>query len=358
MTSMLAGSDSRPRSDVRPTGTSFVGLVGVELRRLWWRRLTKAVIVAIFAVVGMATFSIYQETTPENIAQRVDEYHSMVEQMQRDQAQLDPAQKAQQLADCKKSEAQSQQDGAPADFGCDHMFDPPTLQQFGLTNLAKDEIIRSIAVEGFYVFAFLAFILGASFVAAEYATGSLGNWLTFVPRRVRVATSKLVAATLAGVGIATVAIGLAILSATMITTINRPDSDLALPDGPSTGTITQELLRVGVVVALGGLGGAVIGILLRSTAGVIGTVLAWTVVAEGLIASELSGGRWQPWFMRTNVESFVHDGSTYYATVCKPTECMSEQLTNSYTHGWVYLVIVSALGVAAALLAFRRRDVS
>ena len=358
MTSMVTAPDSRPRSDLRPSGTSFVGLVGVELRRLWWRRLSKAVIIAVLAVVGMATFSIYQETTPENIAQRVDEYHSMVEQLQRDQAQIDPAQRAEQIAQCKRDEATSSQDGAPVDFGCDHMFDVPSLQQFGLVNLAKDEIIRSIAVDGFYVFGFLAFILGASFVAAEYASGSLGNWLTFVPRRLRVAASKLVAATIGGLGIAAVAIGLAVLGATMITTINRPGSDLNLPDSPASGTLTQELIRVAAVVALGGLGGAVLGFLLRSTAGVIGTVLAWTVVAEGLISSGLSGGRLQPWFVRTNVEAFVNDGSTYHATVCGPTQCVSQQLTNSYTHGWVYLLVVGVLGVAAALLAFRRRDVT
>src|SRR6476660_2674806 len=100
MSGTIVTADSGSRAARRPHGTSFVGLVGVELRRLWWRRLTKVVLVAVVAVIGAATFSVYQDTAPENVAQRVDDYTRMIEQMRQDQAALTPEQRAEQIAAC------------------------------------------------------------------------------------------------------------------------------------------------------------------------------------------------------------------------------------------------------------------
>ena len=42
-----------------------------------------------------------------------------------------------------------------------------------------------------YLTGLVAFLVAASFVGAEFTTGSLANWLTFVPRRSTVFVSKL-----------------------------------------------------------------------------------------------------------------------------------------------------------------------
>ena len=358
MSGMLVTPESQPRAQLRPTGTTFVGLVGVELRRLWWRRLTKGVLLGVLAVLAMATFSIYQETSPENLAQRVDEYTQMVEQMRREQASMTPEQRAEQVAACKCEQAQLEQGGDSADFGCDRMFAIPSPSDYGLISTSNDAIVRNIVVQGVYVFGFLAFILGASFVAAEFATGSMGTWLTFQPRRLRVASAKLCAAALGGLAVGAVAVVLGLLSAAMITTVNRPEAELPLVETTATGSLWQELARAVAAIALGGLGGAVMGFLLRSTAGVIGGVLGWVVVIEGLVASVMAGGRLQPWLVRTNLDAFVNNGALYSATSCGPNGCSTASIPLSFTHGWVYLLVVTALGVLAALLLFRRRDVT
>lgn len=358
MSSTLVSPDSRPRTERRPRGTSFVGLVGVELRRLWWRRLTKAVLVAIVVVIGVAGFSIYKDTSPESLAERLDAYSQTVKQIEADQANVTPEQRAEQIAACKADQAKSQQDGGLSDFDCESIFAPPSPADFGLINTTRDAVVRSIVVEGFYVFGFLAFILGASFVAAEFASGSMGNWLTFQPRRLRVASAKLVAATIGGLAVAALVTGLSTALAAMITTVNRPGADLPLADAPSDGSLVQELLRISAAIALGGLGGAAIGLLLRSTAGVVGAVLGWAVVMEGLVAQGLANGRLQPWLVRANLDAFVQNGTTYFATTCGPDGCSSTRLPLSYTHGWVYLLVIAVVGVGAALVAFRRRDVS
>lgn len=360
MSGSLVSPDARPLTERRPKGTSFPGLVGVELRRLWWRRLTKGVLAGVLAVLALATFSIYQETSPENLAQRTDEYTRMVEQMRQEQARLTPEQRAEQVAACKRDQAAAAAEGGGGvtDFGCDRMFAIPSPSDYGLVSTSSDAIARSIVIQGFYVFGFLALILGASFVAAEFATGSMGTWLTFQPRRLRVASAKLCAAAIGGLAVGAVAVVLGLLSAAMISTVNRPGAELPLAETTPTGSLWQDLARGLAAIALGGLGGAVIGFLLRSTAGAIGAVLGWVVVVEGLVGSALAGGRLQPWLVRTNVEAFVNDGASYTATTCGTSGCQTAPVALSFTHGWVYLLVLTAAGVAAALLAFRRRDVT
>ena len=70
MSETLVSRESRPRSELRPSGTSFAGLVGVEVRRLWWRRLTKAVVVAVVLFTGATIYNAYNASSPERLAQQ------------------------------------------------------------------------------------------------------------------------------------------------------------------------------------------------------------------------------------------------------------------------------------------------
>ncbi len=357
-TDILTSSESRPKAHTRAGGTSFLGLVGVELRRLWWRRLTKVAIVGVIAFVGVATFGTYQETKPETIAQRFDDFQRNVAEMKTQQDAMPAQEKAAQLAECRQQEQSS--GDTTGGFNCDQMFAPPTLQDYGLVISGRDELVRGVAQASVYVLGFLAFLLGASFVGAEFSSGAMGNWLTFAPRRLRVAASKLSAATVAGALLAVLGVGLSLLTVTGVTTINRPDASLKLPDAiaSSTEPLYLSLVRIVVVVALGGLGGATIGVLLRSTAAVIGVVLGYAVVVEGFVANGIGDGRFRPWTMSLNIDAFVQNGARYYITSCDQNGCDGREHLNSFTHGWVYLLAVAVVGVVAALAVFRRRDVT
>lgn len=363
MSGTLLTPESGPRTRVRPTGTSFVGLVGVELRRLWWRRMAKVVLVAVVAFVGVSAYAAYQQTRPEALAERIDDYSSIVAETTRQNASIPADEKAAQIEACQRDQAASNADGSgggPTDFRCEQMFDPPSPAAFGIVAAERTAITSSIVESGVWIFGFLAFILGASFVAAEFTAGSMGNWLTFEPRRLRVGTSKLLAAGIGGLAVGALGVGLAALGATLVTTVNRPGADLPVAAAPIVpgDTAAQALLRVVAIVALGGLGGAVIGLLLRSTAGVIGLVVGWLVVVETFVANAFAEGRLQPWFLRTNIQGFVSDGTTYFATRCGADGCQTVSMPHSYTASWVYLLVVTVLGVAAALATFRSRDVT
>lgn len=359
MSGALLTPDARAKAEVRPRGTSFVGLVGVELRRLWWRRLTKAVLVAVVVLVGVATYSVHEQIKPEAIAQRLDDYRAMIAQQQRQLDAMSAQEKADQLAACKREEAAARGTDPSASFDCDRMFALPSPESFGLVNTARDQVTLGLAKTGVYFFGFLAFVLGASFIAAEFASGAMGNWLTFQPRRLRVGAAKLLAALGGGLAIGALGVGLSALGAALVTTINRPDSDVRLPEIPVSGdSVTESLLRIVAIVALGGFGGAVVGLLVRSTAGVIGLVIGWVIVAEGFVANVLGEGRLQPWLLRLNIEAFLEKGSPYVVTVCRADGCTGQSVVNSYTHGWLYLLTLALVGAAVALAVFRRRDVT
>lgn len=348
MSETLVSPDSRPRTERRPKGTSFAGLVGVELRRLWWRRLTKAAVVAVVLFTGAMVYNAYTASAPERLAQQLDDFRTMTQQA------------PQMLEECKKQEAiERDRSGDPAvDFGCDQQ-QTPTLEDMGLVLPVADVITEGIAKVGALLLAFVALLLGASFVGAEFSTGSMGTWLTFAPRRLRVASSKLTAAALAGAGIALLGLVLGNLGARMVAVVNRPGDDLVLPDPPQ---LTDPLALLGLrVVALAvgaGIVGAALALLLRHTAAIIGVVLGYAVVVEGIAVQSFLQGRLQRWSVLHNIEAFVEKGSTYFAESCTDARCDYTQHTITYTQGWIFLLGVVVAIVAVGLVAFRRRDVS
>ena len=347
MSETLLSSDSRPRSELRPTGTSFAGLVGVELRRLWWRRLTKAVLVAVVVFTGATVYNAYNASAPERLAQQIDDYKIMVEQSPR------------AIEECKTQQAQERERSGDQtiDFGCDEQV--PTLEDMGLVLPVADTISEEIAKVSALLLAFLALLLGASFVGAEFSTGSMATWLTFAPRRLRVAVSKIVAAAVGGAAIAAVGLVLANVGARMVAVVNRPGDDLTLPAAPALQEPLAVLgLRVLALAIGAGLVGAALGLVLRHTAAIIGAVLVFAVVVEGIFVQSFFQGRLQQWSVLHNIEAFIERGTTFYAESCTATQCEYGPQALTYTHGWVLLLSVVALVVLAGTLSFRRRDVS
>ncbi len=362
MSKTLITPGSRAASETRPHGTSFVGLVGVELRRLWWRRLTKVVLLLVVAFTGLSLYNAYNESSPETIAQRIDNYQVMLKDFERQRAEL-----PQMIADCRQSEqAERERTGDQSiSFDCDQMqqMQPPTMEQFGLVLPLADTITAALASYAAFVHGFLALILMGSFIGAEFATGSLGTWLTFKPRRVHVALSKLAAAAAGSALIAGAGLLLTVLGARMVATLNRPDADVTLPvaDAPQ-GSVPQLLLRCVAFVVAAGVLGAALGLLVRHTAGLVGLLLGYLVVVEGIAINAFMGGRLTPWAVVPNADAFVNKGHQYFAQVCTTVDgeatCNHQEQTLSYTHGWVYLLVL-VLGVStAAVLVFRRRDVT
>lgn len=161
------------------------------------------------------------------------------------------------------------------------------------------EIMPGLVQGSSYVLAFAAFLIGASFVGAEFSSGAIGNWLTFEPRRLRVYGSKLLA--------------------------------------------------------------AATGLLLRHTAAAIGVVMAYLVLAEGVFAAFVEKA--QPWLVKVNFDAFVRHDAQYYVTECKSGNdgsyaCDYVPKTLSFEHGAWYLAILAVVVVLLGGWVFHRRDVN
>ncbi|HKX66030.1 MAG TPA: hypothetical protein VJN29_02305 [Intrasporangium sp.] len=366
MSHTLITPDSQAKSHTRPRGTSFLGLVGVELRRLWWRRLTKAVLVGVVAFTGLMVYNVYNQSSPETLAQRLDEYQAMVADAERQKQEME-ANLPTMIAECREAEAAERErtgDGS-IDFHCEQIgeFQAPTMEDVGISLPIADTITAELVPYATFAYAFLVLLLMGSFVAAEFSTGALGNWLTFKPQRVRVALSKLAAAGVGGALTAALGLGLLILGARMVATINRPDSALQLPAPPPLeDPVAQLVLRAVLVVVAAGLLGAALALLLRHTAGLVGLLLGYLVVVEFIAVQAFLGGRLTPWAIMPNASAFLDKGHEYMAETCTTVEgnrsCTFGMQEVSYTHGWVYLLVL-VLGLStAAVLVFRRRDVT
>jgi ABC-2 type transport system permease protein len=233
----------------------------------------------------------------------------------------------------------------------------PTLAEFSGEPQPFQEVARiALRLSTLFV-AVVAFMIAASFIGAEYSSGSIANWLTFIPRRGQVFWSKLLSvagfAALLGLFGATL-----VLSGALI---------LAHLHGSRIASV-RELAEMGgrttVPVVLLAIIGFCIGLLTRHTAGAIGLLLASVVVwfvRTGPLSSLAWAQRVTPWTPEGNIAAVVDGGHSYYVPVEKVTpdgvNIEFVQHTVSFTHGVVYWSILLALVVIASLLIFRRRDV-
>ena len=327
----------------------MIRLVRVELRRLACRRFTWLGLVALLVFTGLAAFGTAHDAKPLSgpeltMAQR------NFERAQKDWAKHG----AEQVRACKKDQAAERKQHPGADLGCDQMR--PTWANWGKPAPKLGDLLPQTLQIGSYLLAFVAFLVGAGFVAAEFSTGSMGNWLTFEPRRSRVYGSKLLAAGLGAIAPGVVVVALLTGS---VWVICHAWGSTALPHGWGQQLLTA--LRVIALTAVAAVAGAAVGSILRHTAAVIGVAMAYAIVVEGIfVNSFLAAG--QPWLLLKNVEAWIAKGTTYFLQECHVDQagnylCTGVQRHVTFGHGTLYLSVVCAAALLFGIALFRRRDV-
>lgn len=321
-------------------------LIGVEFRRLFARRLTLIGTAAAVLITGLLLFAVWRDTAPL----------SELEQRQAQQAYDDARAEwqltgEQQIKDCRQEQTQTLPDGTSV---CDHL--EPQPDQFGKPRAVFAQTAPDYLLGVSFLLAFAGFVIGAGFIGAEFSTGSIGNWLTFEPRRLRVYASKLIAA---GGGQIPMAAALVVAMLVGSWLIVRHH------DGTTAGTSWGDLAGTGargvgltVVAAVAGVG---LGGLLRHTAAALGIAMGYLVIVEGVFGGFAE--KFQPWLLNVNFQSWVKHGTTYYANQCETLSdssysCNGIEKELSFAHSATYLgILVVALLVVGALV-FRRRDVT
>lgn len=329
----------------------MIRLTSVELRRLIARRLAVVGVAAVLLITAFLLFAVWRDALPLSAGEQ-QQAQQMYEQGLRDWQQYGE----ENLRTCKVEFEKLPDPKPKLEQFC--QTGPMSLDQFGKPPVVYAELMPELLRGTSYLLAFAAFLIGASFVGAEFSSGAIGNWLTFEPRRLRVYGSKVL-----GAAIGLIPVGIGILAVLMLGAFLIVDN-LGNTNG-LTGKVWGDLFgtagRTVLVTAGAAALGAVVGSLLRHTAAAIGVVMAYLVLVEGVFASFLDKA--QPWLARVNLDAFVLHGTTYWINDCKSSpdgsySCNSIEKQLSFEHGAWYLGILAVVLVVLGGFVFNRRDVN
>ncbi|MGC5583602.1 ABC transporter permease subunit [Ornithinimicrobium sp. W1665] len=320
-------------------------LLVVELRRLLARKVVLltvlgAVAVAVVSLVGVANQARQLEAAR---AGADTEYQRMVDDNERMQEE------------CRLAEADERRRSGDAsvDFGCDD-FQVPTIEEFFGQLPSMSEQLQFLLQGASYPLMFLALAIGSTAVAAEFAHRTMATWLTFVPRRTPVFVSKVVAPALAAAPVVLTGLVLLLVGTPLVYAVFGLDR--SVPDGWGEPVwMSLRILLLGLAAAALGAGAA---FLVRHTGVVLGLVIGWMFIVEGILGSSFA------WVARLglvrNVAAFVENGTSWSTFVdCNRAEgCREVVQTLSFAHGATVLGVVLGVVLLAAWARFRRADIS
>lgn len=325
----------------------MIRLTKVELRRLFARRLTLIGLLAALLGCGLMLFAIYQDSKPlpaDQVASARVEFERYSKSFPND------------LAECKRQEQAQEGTDPKMAMGCDQMV-PPRWEDWIKPETVFSEAMPSFLLGSSYVLLFIAFLLGAGFIGAEFSSGSIGSWLTFEPRRLRVYASKLAAAFAGLVPVAAVFVAVLVAGSWIIIDRNGTTAGMT---SERWGDFAESGLRIAVLAAVAAMLGVVIGGLFRHTAAALGLAMAYLVIVEGMLFGVLN--KQQPWLLRLNFDSWINHGTTYEIETCRTVDgqysCEYIEKQLSFGHSAVYLAVLTAVVVLVGAVVFRRRDVT
>jgi len=320
----------------------MIRLLGAEISRLLSRRFTVIASIAVLLALSAFQLAVNDEISPPSAEQLAAAQQAYEEERQ------------EWVEHHEEYEQECQEAGEPPE-NC--VYEEPTLDNYTGT-AAFDEIATISLQVSIYLVALAALMVAGSFIGAEYSTGSIANWLSFIPRRGPVFLSKLITvATLS-------ALASALSAALMIGIAVGLARWYDVPVVKLAETIAMGGRGILVAVALAVMGFC-IGLIGRHTAAAIGVLLGYLFVWF-VRNAVLSGTEWAarltPWSPEGNLSAIVSKGTTYEVPVeqLTPDGISVDYLerTISFAHGLTYWGIVLAVVIAAAALIFRKRDVS
>lgn len=324
-------------------------LLKVELTRFRSRRVNQLAVLGIIGVLMVMLFGTWQSSKPPSAAEMEEwilpTYESNLKDWEENGEQY--------LADCLAS-----QEADPVnEYGCDYYATPPTIEDFYNQSPTFAANAASVLPSSGILLVFAAFAMGVSFIAAEFSSGAIGNWLTFEPRRGRVYGTKVGAS-----GISVLPIGLlfGVLAVGGAWAANSLNDNVGTVTSETWRDIGQSGVRVLAAAVAFAMLGVAIGAIVRHTAAALGIILGYAIIVEGIVGGFFESVR--PWLLQLNLQAVLNDGASYNRTVCEmgPSgeQCQWIETAVSLGHGTAVIGVVVVVAIAVAALVFRRRDVN
>jgi ABC-2 type transport system permease protein len=321
-------------------------LLFAELNRLRSRRLTWVALLLVVLTIGALQIAVFLSVKPLTSSELAEG------QVQYQQAQRDyEANKA----DYQEGEKQCVAQGGTTE----ECSSKPKPEDYASRSVVAFPDIAKIVVTVTVFVTTLAFLfLGASFIGAEYSSGALANWLSFIPERGKVFASKLVALVL------TAAVSTFLLS-TLAIGLAAGVSRIQGATVSGLGDLFAMAARGAAIGVIGAVLGFALAMLTRHTIAAAGTVLGYLFLAFVLnimtqaIESLQGLIRWLP---ESNLLAVLNHGYHYQTYVSHITQQGNESTAVdhllSFTQASVYWSVIVVAVVAGTFALFRRRDVN
>jgi ABC-2 type transport system permease protein len=326
-------------------------LLGIELRRLFARRLTRLTALALFlgivaAGIGMAVNSDRDLAGAQRraVAEQSTFIHAQAEGRQQCLTSVPADQAAEQ---------------------CPPVGEPPPVASFLRDpRMSFQDHVRDLIRSGAVIGALVGLLLSASFIGAEWQAGTFASWLTWEPRRLRVGASKVGAAVVGSVAVALVGTGLLIGVAALVAG-TRGTFDSVLQGAPPQPHFAEQTWTMGgravAIVALLAAIGAGLALLLRHTVAALGVAIGYLIVGEGVIG-QLNHGDVRHHLLQSRLNALL-DGRYSWL---RPSRAPDGSIGFSADHEAVVhasaasieLIVVVAVLLGVAGVALRRRDIT
>jgi ABC-2 type transport system permease protein len=336
-----------------------VSLYRAETRRLVKRRFTKLFVagaLAVLAAVAVGMFFTNQKVGPEQVAQAQaqaqSDYQQAVEQATREKndcvAAKGTPRAGQYPANCDEMYAPQQSEFDPKW----HM--PPT---FDFREKFPDMVTTLAAL-----LALAAFVIGASYVGAEWNSGGMMNLLLWRPQRLRVLGTKL-AALLVGLTALTVVVSVVWTALfRLIAALRGTAEGMTSGAWQSIGLMELRALGMVLVAAAVGFGLASVG---RHTAMALGAVLGVIVVFQFGLGSVLAMAGvkfaeaylipiWIIAWMDKSIKIEDYNSCDFSAV----SGCQPDSITITWQMAGGVMAAIFVLIVGAAMWTMRKRDIT
>ena len=335
-----------------------MSLYKAETRRLVRRRFTKLFVVCGLLVLGAVAAGVFlsnQKAGPDAIARATAEAQANYQQALEDTNQ--------QIEQCRAAQGTAQAGQFPPN--CE--ITPPQQSDFdpqwympATFDFRENfpEMVTTFAA----VLAGVAYIIGASFVGAEWSSGGMMNLLLWRPRRLQVLGTKL-GVLLAATTALTVVLA-AIWTAGFHLIAQTRGTTAGMTSGAWQSLALMELRALVLVLVAGALGFGLASVG-RHTATALGVAIGVVVVLQFGLGAVISLAQVKfpelylaPfWIIAWMDKQYV--AQDYHSCVASPTGgCLPETLTITWQMAGGALAIVFALVVGVAMWTMRRRDIT
>ncbi len=339
-----------------------MSLYRTELRRLVKRRFTRWMTLLGLLVLATVVVGVFLSNQKIDAAARVkaeaaaeQQYQEQVRWAEQERVACEAAKSGGTATDpgrfpddCAMISAPPR-DSVQADWFLPSTFD--FRESFGFTLLPLAAILTLVG-----------FVVGASFVGAEWSTGGMMNLLLWRPKRLTVLLTKLAALLTGLLALALATTALWFGSFWLIATL-RGSTEKMTPGAWQSFALTG--LRGMALVLVGATLGFALASLGRHTAMALGGAIAVMVVGQfGLaVLLELAGVRFaEAWLLPTYAVAWMQKKVTLENwQACQTTyfgECKPETLEITWQQSSVLLGVSLVVVLGGALWAMRRRDIS